>query len=196
VAAGTVFPPNGGVADYFAALGVERRFALDGTELERRFYQLSREFHPDRFTLQDAETRQAALEKMSFVNEAYRVLKSPAFRRTHLLELEGLDPQAATAGAKIPLELAESWFELQDALSEDPGTAVARLTVFEEEFRALRNGQNERIGVLERDADAASPESGAARHALLARIADLVRGQSYLSSMERDIERIRARLVA
>ncbi len=198
VAAGIVSPPNGSVADYFAALGVERRFALDGAELERRFYQLSRELHPDRFTLQSAETRQLALERMSLVNEAYRVLKNPALRRHHLLELEGLDPQGSQGAQKsmIPLELAESWFELQDALSEDPGNAISRLSTFEEEFRALRASQEERIEALTREADAVTPELIAERRARLARVAEALRSLSYLASMERDIGRIRARLSA
>ena len=41
--------PVGRTEDYFSLLGLPRQFALDPADLERRFRELSRTLHPDRF---------------------------------------------------------------------------------------------------------------------------------------------------
>lgn len=176
--------------DCFSALGVKRRFALDSADLERRYYQISREIHPDRFTTGGADAQRLSLEKMSDLNQAYRTLKDPVSRRSHLLELEGL---VVSQGSQIPMELAEGWFELQDALMEDPGAAQAKLAQFEAEFAALKQTRERQIAELERQADLEAERVHLdAYRAILAQIAEVIRQESYLSSMERDIERIKA----
>ncbi len=174
--------------DHFAALGVERRFGLDLTELERKFYQLSREFHPDHFTLQEAAVRQRALDKMTEINEAYRVLKSPSLRREHLLEL--FDVKLAAHQTQIPVEIAESWFELQESLMEDPGSAQKKLTEFQASFLELRRANEAKIQALEANADQSLGES---RSKLLIEIAALISEQSYFVSLARDIEQVALR---
>jgi molecular chaperone HscB len=101
--------------DYFEFLGVPRRFQQDVRALEKRFYELSREFHPDRFTTSGVEAQRLSLEKMSLLNQAYQTLKDPAERRGYLLKLEGIESKS-----KAPAELAEAWFEAQEKSDEDP----------------------------------------------------------------------------
>jgi molecular chaperone HscB len=183
------------MTDYFEVLGVPRRFSLDPADLERRFYQLSRENHPDRFTTEGMSAQKASLTRMSELNQAYRALKAPVSRREHLLELEGVGLTAAAKSSQIPMELAEGWFELQDALMEDPAGAAERFAAFEAEFLALNREREAALQDLERQADraAAGQDLGAYR-GFLAQIAEAVRQQSYLSSMGRDIERLKPKL--
>src|SRR6476620_11048898 len=56
---------------YFTALGVPKKFNLDHAEVEKRFYEISRALHPDRFTNADIQSRVLSLERMSFLNRAY-----------------------------------------------------------------------------------------------------------------------------
>ena len=35
--------------DYFEFFGLQRRLVVDAEALQRRFYELSRQWHPDRF---------------------------------------------------------------------------------------------------------------------------------------------------
>jgi molecular chaperone HscB len=172
------------LADYFEILGVPRRFGLDLTELERKFYQLSREHHPDRFTRGGANDQKSSLLKMSELNQAYRALKSPEQRRDHLLALEGIAISAEAQASQIPMELAESWFEVQDDLT--------RLPAFEAEFGALVQTGRKEVESLEAQADQAQDQGdldGYRRY--LRQIAEAIRQQSYLSSMARDIERLK-----
>ena len=49
-------------SNYYDLFGLEHRLALDPRDLEKRFYSLSRKFHPDLYTLKSPEEQQYALE--------------------------------------------------------------------------------------------------------------------------------------
>src|SRR5207249_10112446 len=59
-------------------------------ELEQRYRALSRQFQPDYFYNAPPAERRGALEKSSYLNDAYRTLKNPVARIEYLLKLEGL----------------------------------------------------------------------------------------------------------
>ncbi len=183
--------------DYFELFGLPRRFGIDRGWLERRFYELSRESHPDRFAAQGGEAARQALARMSLLNDAYRTLKSPTALRSYVLRLEGLDapasgPGQSAASGRMPVALAESWFELQDALTEAPEQAGARVAAFERELAELKRQGAEHVAELERQLD----EGHASRAALLGELSEEIRHEAYLRSLERDVERIRARFRA
>ena len=69
-------------------------------DLEQRYRALSRQFHPDYFYNASAAERRASLERSSYLNDAYRVLKNPVARLEYLLKLERLAPQGAEQAAK------------------------------------------------------------------------------------------------
>jgi molecular chaperone HscB len=105
------------VTDYFALLGVPRHLNLSPPDLQARFYEFSRELHPDRFVRKPEAERQHALEASSQLNDAYRTLKDPLKRAEYLLKLEGFD--IGEQGSKnVPPELLEEVFELNMALEE------------------------------------------------------------------------------
>jgi molecular chaperone HscB len=119
--------------DHFEVFGLPRRFAIDAAELQRRFYQLSRQYHPDRHH-QDSPAGQArALEASARLNAAYRALRDPIDRIEYLLRLHEASPGggAGTSGdiargqagsgrgrAGTPPALLAELFEIQEALDE------------------------------------------------------------------------------
>jgi len=104
-------------SDYFEFFDLPRNLALDAKDLEKRFYSLSRRFHPDLYARRSAEEREYALEASAVLNDAYRVLKEPIARANYLLKLEGFD--VGEQGSKdVPPELLEEMFELNMALEE------------------------------------------------------------------------------
>jgi molecular chaperone HscB len=119
--------------DYFSFLGVPRQLHLDLHELERNFRELSRKFHPDYYYNAPPPERLASLERSSYLNDAYRTLRSPATRIEHLLAIEGLPPAKSEAGtAKVPPALLEEVFALNEELDEirasrESGGALAQL---------------------------------------------------------------------
>ena len=105
--------------DYFAFMDLPRRLGVDLQDLERRFRDLSRKFHPDYFYNAPPAERLASLERSSYLNDAYRTLKNPSARIEHLLALEGLPPATSDeGGVKVPPALLEEVFALNEELDE------------------------------------------------------------------------------
>ena len=105
--------------DYFAFLGLPRKLLIDPADLERRFRDLSRKFHPDYYYNASPAERLASLERSSYLNDAYRALKNPISRVEHLLAIEGLPSARSEEGtAKVPPSLLEEVFALNEELDE------------------------------------------------------------------------------
>ena len=73
------------VSGYYELLGIERRLVLDQEALQKRFYDLSRELHPDRFARKSVAERERALDASSRLNDAYRTLRDPVQRAMYVL---------------------------------------------------------------------------------------------------------------
>jgi molecular chaperone HscB len=174
---------------FFSVFGVPERFHQDLNDLERRFYQLSREFHPDRFSTASVELKQQSLQKMSLINEAYQTLRNPERLREYVLQRAGLVDLASKP--KVPMELAEEWFEIQDALLENPELASSKLQAFEVHLGELKAHSEREVSALEQKIDA----QGISRaRADLEKMAQLLQSQSYLTSLDRDVIRIKGSL--
>ena len=105
--------------DYFRFMGLPRKLNLDAADLERRFRALSRQFHPDFFYNATAAERRASLERSSYLNDAYRMLRNPITRLQYLLQIEGLAPAGpAEATRQVPPGLLEEVFALNEELDE------------------------------------------------------------------------------
>jgi molecular chaperone HscB len=123
--------------DYFSFLGLPRKLTIASAELERRFRDLSRQFHPDYYYNASPAERLASLERSSYLNDAYRTLRNPVSRVEHLLAIEGLPSSTSNQGTtKVPPALLEEVFALNEELDEirelreagsDPAALSARL---------------------------------------------------------------------
>jgi len=102
--------------DSFQCIGLERLLRLDLKELERRFYELSRQFHPDFHYGKDETEKNISLENSALLNKAYRILKDPFSRVEYLIHLE--EGSKGDITAKVPQEFLEQIFELQEVLEE------------------------------------------------------------------------------
>jgi molecular chaperone HscB len=102
---------------YFEFLDLPKNLDLDTKDLEKRFYALSRQLHPDLHSRKSPAERQQAEESTAVLNDAYRTLRDPITRAEYLLKLEGFD--IGEQGTKdVPPELLEEVFELNMALEE------------------------------------------------------------------------------
>ena len=113
-------PPDGLpslTADYFQFFGLERKLQIDVEDLQKRFYSLSRQLHPDRFTRKPPQEQQYSLDATALLNDAYRVLREPVKRAEYLLGQEGFDI-GEQRSKDVPPELLEEVFELNMALEE------------------------------------------------------------------------------
>jgi molecular chaperone HscB len=83
--------PVGRTEDYFSLLGLPREFDLEREDLERRFRDLSRRFHPDRHAREGPRERRLTLEWATRINDAARRLRDWRLRAGYLLKLAGTD---------------------------------------------------------------------------------------------------------
>jgi molecular chaperone HscB len=116
-------------ADFFRVFGIPTDFAVDALELERRYKELTKVLHPDRFARADPQARRASLERSVQLNEAWQTLKDPVRRAEYLLSLNGIDvgemagvgkPGQAGEHATLPVPqvLLMEVLELREALAE------------------------------------------------------------------------------
>lgn len=78
-------------ADFFRIFGIPTAFDLDVEDLEKRYKELTRLLHPDRYARSDPQARRASLERSVQLNEGWQTLKDPVRRAEYLLALRGVD---------------------------------------------------------------------------------------------------------
>ena len=77
--------------DHFARLGLPAALDLDAAALDRAYFALQRQWHPDRFVSKPPEDRARASAEAASVNEAYRTLKDPLSRAFYMAGMAGVD---------------------------------------------------------------------------------------------------------
>jgi molecular chaperone HscB len=104
-------------SSHFELFGLQPAFALDGEALERAYREIQSQVHPDRFAHAGDAERRASLQWTTRVNEAYRTLKHPVQRASHLLSLHGVDVAFETNTA-MPAQFLMHQMELREALED------------------------------------------------------------------------------
>jgi molecular chaperone HscB len=182
--------------DYFAFLGLPRKLRLNERELEKRFYALSRQLHPDYFMNASPKEQQASLEQSSELNDAYRTLREPIPRIQYLLSLEGYKE----AEKKAPPDLLEEVFELNMQIEElkaakeaaDGDSVAEAAQALQEALSHLR----ERMAKIDRRLEELFAKWDNAidggvleeKTSLLDRMSELLSHRSYISHLVSDIE--------
>lgn len=163
--------PSAVAADYFALLGLDRRFDLDSEQLHRNYLALNRHAHPDFHDNDNAEVRQLHLRVSANVNDAYRTLSDPAARAAYLLELLGgkssADDKGVPEGFLGTMMMMQE--EVEDAVAAEDDEEIQRLRTV---LATQRDGLLRRIaGLFDEHQEALACE--AIRNDLL----DEIRGQ-------------------
>jgi len=140
--------------DHFEMFGLPRRLRIDGAELQGKFYELSRRYHPDFHQAAPAERQAEILDASARLNAAYRALRDPIARIEYLVRLEeGRETnEGATVKPKAPPELLEEMFEIQEALQE--AKASNRSEELEAGARETLTAQRDRLLARYRDEEA------------------------------------------
>jgi molecular chaperone HscB len=185
--------------DYFSFLGLPRRLVIDASDLERRFRELSRKFHPDYFYNASPIERLASLERSSYLNDAYRTLKNPVSRVEHLLAIEGLPSAKSEDGtAKVPPSLLEEVFALNEELDEirelresgtDPEKLRARLENARAPIDVKRDEHERQLQELSARWDSQENASAGEKRATLDALRERLLERNYINNLLATIER-------
>jgi molecular chaperone HscB len=176
--------------EYYAFFGLDKKLSIDEADLQARFYRLSREWHPDRFTRKGAEAQLQALDATAILNDGYRTLRDPVRRAEYLLTEEGF-PIGEQRSKDVPPELLEEVFELNMMLEElKSGEEGARsqLEAAKEHFLTLRTGVDQELTALFSKYDASDAQSETAKQALH-EIRGVLNRRRYIENLLRDVDR-------
>ncbi len=176
--------------DYFQFFGLERKLVVDEAVLQKRFYALSKQWHPDRFSRASLEERNQALEATSLLNDGYRTLKDPVKRAEYLLTQEGA-PIGEQRSKDVPPELLEEVFELNMMLEElrtGDNSQRAQLEKAGENFRRMRGEVDQQLEKLFTKYDATIAESETAQQALH-EVRGVLNRRRYIDNLIRDVDR-------
>jgi len=103
--------------NHFELFGLPLRYRIDAVALERAYRELQTSVHPDRHAAGSDAEKRLALQASSRVNEAYRALRDPVARATHLLELRGVAVDAETDN-RLPVDFLTRQLERREAADE------------------------------------------------------------------------------
>jgi molecular chaperone HscB len=190
--------------DYFSFFGLSRKLGIDLEDLDVRFRALSRQFHPDYYYNASPPERLASLERASYLNDAYRVLKQPLDRAEYLLKLEGLPGVGQHQDAhELPAGVLEEVFVLNEELDavraarEAGATATelaSRLDAAQRPIDERATRQETQLAALfqrwDRQLDEEAPAD--VRRATLESLRRLLQERSYVANLMTAVARERA----
>src|SRR6202000_1188279 len=133
--------------NYFDFYGIAESFNPDQTALKKKFYQLSKQYHPDFYANEDDAKQQEILELSTLNNKAYQALSDPNklleyILRLHELVSEGAKPQLP---GDLLMEMMDINERLMEADSKEEIGAIAA------EVLAFEGNMNEELHSLTKD---------------------------------------------
>ena len=186
--------------DYFTCLGFPRRLMIDQSQLEAKYYELSRAFHPDFYQNKSETERTISLSNAATLNTAYRTLRDPIQRAEYLLDLEA--GAVKSIRTSPPSDLFDEILELQETLEEyraadrdsdiEPRLRTRLLT----DQQALEQRQREMETELQslfvdwdalQDRGEATSQTRAERERLLKRMREILSNRTYVKNIVDDL---------
>lgn len=76
--------------NYFELFELPVNLKPEKVHVKKKFYELSRQYHPDFFTNEDEEAQAEALEKSSLVNKAFKTFQNEDETIKYVLQIKGL----------------------------------------------------------------------------------------------------------
>lgn len=175
--------------DYFEFYGLPQSFNVDESAVKRKFYELSKTYHPDFYINHSEEKQQEILELSTINNKAYQVLSNPSKRLEYVLQLHG----HAIEGEKyqLPQAFLMEMMEVNEALMElefEPDTAVLENT--SKQIYTIEEGLKVELDSLTAAFDAQNTDE---KETLLLKIKDIYYRQKYLLRIRESLNKFASR---
>ncbi len=102
--------------EYFELFNIPVSLVVNAKEVTKRYYELSKLYHPDNFSLEDADKQAEALEMSSKVNQAKKVLSNSHRRLEYILKQKGII--VAEEKYQLPPQFLAEMMDINEALME------------------------------------------------------------------------------
>jgi len=139
------------IVNYFEFYDLPVSLELDQASLKKKFYALSRDFHPDFHTQASTEQQEKMLRQSTVNNRAFKVLSDFDERLKYILGLFGKLKEEGEN--KVPGDFLMEMMELNEGLMElemDPSAEKSKI-VGEEILRREQEAKSEIEGVLQKN---------------------------------------------
>ncbi|XP_031832567.1 iron-sulfur cluster co-chaperone protein HscB-like protein, mitochondrial [Nomia melanderi] len=119
---------------YFDLMGIPKSYDITVVELQRKYKELQKQLHPDKFGNKSEKEKQLSENLSSLVNKAYNTLLNPLQRGLYMLELNNITIPEGTdnMNPEFLMEIMERNEEIEDALNDH--TKIKKLAKQNEEI--------------------------------------------------------------
>ena len=163
--------------NYFEFYGIPEVFHVDEAAVKRKFYQLSKEYHPDFYINASAEKQQEILELSTVNTKAFQILSNSKKRVEHILQLNN---QIAEGDKyQLPQSFLMEMMEVNETLMElefEPDEQVLVNTL--KQVDSIEDELNVELNSLTKLYD--KEENSSQKELFLLKIKDLYYRQKYL----------------
>ena len=173
------------MTDYFEFYGLPVSFNPDAGLVKKKFYELSKKYHPDFYINESEEKQEEVLELSTVNNKAYQVLTDPQKRLHYILELKGQLTEGENY--KLPQDFLMEMMDVNEALMDlqfDPD--VERLAALKIEVDEIEKGLSDKIAALTASFES---EDTSGQNSLLIAIKDLYYRNKYLYRIRESINK-------
>ncbi|XP_026754858.1 iron-sulfur cluster co-chaperone protein HscB [Galleria mellonella] len=106
-------------SNYFKIMGVRETYDLDENELAKKYKDLQKYLHPDKFANKNKQELEVSEKYSSLVNEAYKTLLEPMARGIYMLRLRGKEISENTeVDQEFLIKIMEKNEEVENAETE------------------------------------------------------------------------------
>ena len=159
---------------------------MDDAIIKKKFYQLSKQYHPDFYANEDDAKQQEILELSTLNNKAYQTLINPAKRLEYILRLHNLVSEGAKP--QLPSDFLMEMMDINERLMEvDDARELGSITG---EVLAIEGDMNEKLESLTADY---TTLDDTAKESRLNEIADIYFRQKYLLRIKESLDTFASR---
>jgi molecular chaperone HscB len=102
--------------NYFELYDLPVKFHPDDTQVKKKFYELSKNYHPDFYANESEEKQQEILELSTLNNKAYQILSHPLKRIEYVLLLNNVMEEGDKY--KLPQEFLMEMMDVNEEIME------------------------------------------------------------------------------
>ncbi|CAG4932472.1 unnamed protein product [Colias eurytheme] len=151
-------------------MGINETYDLDETDLAKRYKELQKYLHPDKYANRDTKELEISEKYSSLVNEAYKTLLEPLSRGIYMLRLRGKEiPESTELDSEFLMKIMEKNEEVENAETED------KIMNLNKENKAIIKDLQKRVSVAFFDGD-------------LKRVTKLLGEMKYYTSIDNQIQ--------